>query len=73
MGVRLTQLADGDVLGITFAHALFDGTRWPAFAAHLAHRYAKAAGGSATDAAALLCPCDRRLLSVEGMRSQLLG
>lgn len=73
MRVRLTQLEDGSVLGFTFCHALFDGTRWPDFAAHLAARYVAAVGGAAPPKEALLRPCDRRLLSVEHMRAQLLG
>lgn len=29
--VRLTKLSDGDILGVTYCHALFCGHRWPAF------------------------------------------
>ncbi|PRW20583.1 putative acetyltransferase isoform X2 isoform A [Chlorella sorokiniana] len=73
MRVRLTQLDDGSVLGFTFCHSLFDGTRWPAFASHLAARYVAAAGGQQPGKEQLLRPCDRRQLSVEHMKAQLLG
>lgn len=72
MRVRLTQLDDGSILGFTFCHSLIDGTRWPAFAAHLAARYVAAAGGP-QPSKELLRPCDRRQLSVEQLRKQLLG
>ncbi|PSC71001.1 Histone acetyltransferase GCN5 [Micractinium conductrix] len=71
--VRLTKLSDGDVLGVTYCHALFDRTRWPAFMAHLAERYRQAATGGAADPAVLLHPADRTLLSAEHMAKQLLG
>lgn len=73
MRVRLTQLDDGSLLGFTFCHSLFDGTRWPAFAAHLAARYVAAAGGPQPGKEQLLRPCDRRQLSVKHMKAQLLG
>lgn len=73
MRVRLTQLDNGSVLGFTFAHALFDGTRWPTFAAHLAARYVAAAGGPQPGKDQLLRPCDRQLLSVKHLKKQLLG
>ena len=73
MKVRLTLLADGCTLGITLAHVLFDGTRWPQFAEHLAQHYVAAAGGPPADPERLLHPCDRRQLSAEHMARQLLG
>lgn len=39
MKVRLTRLADGDILGITLSHCLTDGMRWPGFLKHFAARY----------------------------------
>lgn len=39
MKVRLTRLADGDILGITLSHCLTDGMRWPGFLTHFAARY----------------------------------
>ena len=65
MAVKLTRLADGDVLGICVCHALLDGMRWPGLAAHLAARYRQAAGGPPAEAGELLRPCDRRVLSLE--------
>ncbi len=73
MRVRLTQLDDGSILGFTFCHSLFDGTRWPAFATHLAARYVAASGGPQPGKEELLRPCDRRQLSMEQLSKQLLG
>eukprot|EP00887_Chlorella_sp_A99_P004431 scaffold30.g4431.t1 len=41
--VRLTRLANGDVLAFTLSHVLADGMRLPALLAHLAARYRQAA------------------------------
>lgn len=74
--VKLCKLADGDVLGIAYSHALFDGTRWPAFARHLAARYQQACGGGGAAGSALegalLKPCDRGLLTWACMATVLL-
>lgn len=65
MTVKLTRAADGDILAICVCHAILDGMRWPGLAAHLAARYRQAAGGPAAEAAELLRPIDRRVLSLE--------
>ena len=52
---------------------LFDGTRWPQFAAHLGARYREAVTGAPADPAALLAPADRGLLSVQHLAPLLLG
>jgi hypothetical protein len=70
--VQLTRLADGDILALSLSHVVVDGMRWPALAAHVAARYRQAAcPGSPLDAAALLQPCDRRLMSSQHMAAQL--
>ncbi|PRW20453.1 concanavalin A-like lectin glucanase [Chlorella sorokiniana] len=78
MKVRLTKLADGDILAITLSHIITDGMRWPALAAHLAARYRQAVAqrqlGIALpdNAAELVQPCSRRLLSAAHMAGELL-
>lgn len=66
--VRLTRLADGDILAVTLSHTITDGMRWPALLAHLASRYRQAArelNGLAVEVAAdgLLVPSDRTAFS----------
>lgn len=81
MRVQLSFLADGCILAIALMHCITDGMRWPQLAAHLAARYRKCTaqrqlGTSVAlpeNAAELLHPCDRRLLSSGGMAEQLLG
>ncbi|EFN51956.1 hypothetical protein CHLNCDRAFT_139630 [Chlorella variabilis] len=71
MKVQLSQLADGDVLGITLSHLVCDGVRWPLLAAHLAARYRERVGGPPADPAHLLRPVDRCLMSSGAMAAQL--
>ncbi len=71
MKVQLSQLADGDILGITLSHVICDGVRWPALAAHLAARYREHVGGTPADPAHMLKPVDRRRMSSVAMAEQL--
>lgn len=51
--VRLTRLADGDVVAVTIAHAVADGPRLSAIGRHLGARYREAAEGRAPEAGEL--------------------
>ncbi|KAL4433619.1 hypothetical protein ABPG75_000060 [Micractinium tetrahymenae] len=69
--VRLTQLRDGCILGITINHAMKDGVRWSNLMNHLAARYRQHGGGAAVVATDLICPVDRSVLSAAHVAEQL--
>jgi hypothetical protein len=74
MKVRLTRLADGDVLGITLSHVVTDGMHWPALHAHVAARYRQAASGRPAPAGELLAAdAGKAGMSVEALRKKLPG
>ena len=62
--VRLTRLADGDILALTLAHAVADGPCMTALASHLGARYRQVVSGEEPAAADLVYPCDRRGFSL---------
>jgi len=68
--LRLTRLADGAVIGVSLAHVVADGTRFPDLAAHLAARYRQIARGEAPDPASLIEASDRGLMSLKGFVEQ---
>lgn len=69
--VRLIQLRDGCILGITINHAITDGARWPQLMNHLAARYRQYATGTAPQISDLIQPNDRTELSASHVAEQL--
>lgn len=75
MKVRLTRLADGDILALSLAHVICDGMHFPQLSTHLAARYRQCAPSSGTlpDPSELVRPTDRTLLSLEHFKRCACG